>query len=47
VRFERKGGTVLMVRASNRAGEVQPAVADWNPAGYRRHVIESTPVSIV
>jgi sulfite dehydrogenase (cytochrome) subunit A len=47
VRFERKGRTVLMVRASNRAGEVQPAVADWNPAGYRRHVIESTPVSIV
>jgi sulfite dehydrogenase len=46
VRFERKGPAVLMVRARNRAGEVQPAVADWNPAGYRRHVIESTPVTI-
>jgi sulfite dehydrogenase (cytochrome) subunit A len=46
VRFEHKGRAVLMVRASNRAGEVQPAVADWNAPGYRRHVIESTPVTI-
>jgi sulfite dehydrogenase (cytochrome) subunit A len=46
VRFERQGHAVLMVRATNRAGEVQPATADWNPAGYRRHVIESTPVTI-
>jgi sulfite dehydrogenase (cytochrome) subunit A len=46
VRFERRGPAVLMVRARNRAGEVQPATADWNPAGYRRHVVESTPVTI-
>lgn len=46
VKFDRKGKAVLMVRATNRLGEVQPATADWNPAGYRRHVIESTPVTI-
>jgi DMSO/TMAO reductase YedYZ molybdopterin-dependent catalytic subunit len=47
VRFADKGPAVLRVRATNRKGEVQPATADWNPAGYRRHVIESTSVSIV
>jgi sulfite dehydrogenase (cytochrome) subunit A len=46
VRFDRKGTTNIMVRARNRAGEVQPASADWNAAGYRRHVIESTTVTI-
>ena len=47
VSFARRGATVLMVRATNRSGEVQPATADWNGAGYRRHVIESTPVTVV
>ncbi|MEC5212029.1 sulfite dehydrogenase [Polaromonas sp. CG_9.5] len=46
VRFERRGKAVLMVRATNHKGEVQPAIADWNPGGYRRHVVESTPVTI-
>jgi DMSO/TMAO reductase YedYZ molybdopterin-dependent catalytic subunit len=46
VMFARKGAATLMVRATNLSGEVQPAVADWNPAGYRRHVIESTAVTI-
>lgn len=46
VTFAQKGPAVLMVRASNRQGEVQPATADWNPGGYRRHAIESTPVTI-
>ncbi len=45
--FTSKGSTVLMVCASNNNGEVQPLKADWNPSGYRRHVIESTPVTIV
>jgi hypothetical protein len=35
-----------MVRAINRNGEGQPATADWNPGGYRRHVIESTSIKI-
>ncbi|MBC7731050.1 MAG: molybdopterin-dependent oxidoreductase [Bacteriovorax sp.] len=46
VKFAQPGTAVLMVRASNQNGEVQPATADWNGAGYRRHVIESTPVTI-
>ncbi len=46
VQFMHKGPTVLMVRASNRKGEVQPENADWNPGGYRRHSIESTAVTI-
>ena len=45
--FPGKGSTVLMVRASNNNGEVQPLKADWNPGGYRRHAIESTPVTII
>jgi sulfite dehydrogenase (cytochrome) subunit A len=45
--FPQRGKALLMVRATNRSGEVQPATADWNGAGYRRHVIESTPVTIV
>jgi len=46
VTFAHKGKAVLMVRATNRDGEGQPATADWNPSGYRRHVIESTTVTI-
>lgn len=46
VRFAQKGQAVLMVRATNPKGEVQPATADWNPSGYRRHVIESYAVTI-
>ena len=45
--FTRKGNTELMVRASNHNGEVQPLKADWNPGGYRRHTIETTPVTII
>jgi sulfite dehydrogenase (cytochrome) subunit A len=47
VTFPAAGNTVLMVRAANNSGEVQPAQATWNPSGYRRHVIESTPVTVV
>ena len=47
VNFERRGAAVLLVRATSRSGEVQPPAADWNGAGYRRHAIESTPVTIV
>ena len=47
VLFRDKGTAVLMVRATSQRGEIQPLAADWNPAGYRRHVIESTTVSVV
>ena len=46
VQLPSRGKATLMVRATNNAGEVQPATADWNPAGYRRHVIESTVVNV-
>ena len=46
VRFASRGKAILMVRATSNGGDVQPATADWNPAGYRRHVIESTIVNI-
>jgi DMSO/TMAO reductase YedYZ molybdopterin-dependent catalytic subunit len=42
----RPGRAVLMVRAGNRRGEVQPMQADWNPGGYRRHVVESYHVTV-
>ena len=32
-------------RATNNAGEVQPAEARWNPAGYLRNVIETVRVT--
>ena len=46
VSFAHKGRVTVMVRASNTSGEVQPMTADWNPAGYRRHVVESYPINI-
>lgn len=46
VTFLLKGQATLMVRATSNAGETQPMTADWNPAGYRRHVVESTTVTI-
>ena len=41
ITFSSKGATQLMVRASNSAGDTQPLQADWNPGGYRRHVVET------
>jgi sulfite dehydrogenase len=37
----------LLVRAVNRAGESQPSEAGWNPAGYKRNVIEKIQVTAV
>jgi len=42
-----KGTIALQVRARNRLGEQQPAVSTWNPSGYARNVIETTPVLVV
>ena len=47
VKFTRQGTAVLMARATGNNGEVQPMTADWNPAGYRRRVVERTPVTII
>ncbi|MEZ5566314.1 MAG: molybdopterin-dependent oxidoreductase [Gammaproteobacteria bacterium] len=46
VTFASKGKARLMVRATSNKGEVQPMTATWNPAGYLRNVVESTPVVI-
>jgi DMSO/TMAO reductase YedYZ molybdopterin-dependent catalytic subunit len=46
ITFTSKGATQLMVRASNGEGETQPLQADWNPGGYRRHVVETSHVTI-
>ncbi|MNY51000.1 Mo-co oxidoreductase dimerization domain protein [compost metagenome] len=46
ITFTSKGATQLMVRASNSAGETQPMKADWNPSGYRRHVVETSHVTV-
>jgi DMSO/TMAO reductase YedYZ molybdopterin-dependent catalytic subunit len=41
------GSYVLMVRCTNSSGVAQPAEPNWNPAGFMRNVIESTPVTAV
>jgi sulfite dehydrogenase len=39
------GAHDLKVRATNQAGQTQPATPTWNPAGYMRNVIETTSVT--
>jgi DMSO/TMAO reductase YedYZ molybdopterin-dependent catalytic subunit len=41
-----KGDLTLMVRCTNSNGDAQPAVPNWNPAGFMRNVIESTAVTV-
>ncbi|MGO4712980.1 SorA family sulfite dehydrogenase catalytic subunit [Bradyrhizobium sp. 2TAF24] len=39
------GAQQIKVRATNNAGQTQPATATWNPPGYMRNVIETTSVT--
>ncbi len=39
------GSHDIRVRATNQAGQTQPATAQWNPPGYMRNVIETTSVT--
>jgi hypothetical protein len=39
------GSFELKVRATNNAGDTQPAEPFWNPAGYLRNVIETVRVT--
>lgn len=39
-----KAGAVLMARATNANGLVQPMVPNWNPGGYARNVVEAVRV---
>src|SRR5262249_36362203 len=41
------GDNELMARATSTTGEVQPAEARWNPAGYMRNVVETVNVKAV
>src|ERR1700716_3384900 len=40
-----KGAHSLMVRCTNSDGVAQPDAANWNPSGFMRNVIETTPVT--
>ena len=40
-----KGSHVLMVRCTNSDGATQPDQPNWNPAGFMRNVVESTPIT--
>lgn len=40
-----RGPHRLMVRCTNSAGVAQPDQPNWNPAGFMRNVIETTPVT--
>lgn len=42
-----KGDQTLMVRCTNSDGLQQPMAPNWNPAGFMRNVVESTPVLVV
>src|SRR5574337_1170443 len=46
LKFAQRGHAEVMCRATANSGEVQPMSATWNPAGYMRHVVERTPVTI-
>jgi DMSO/TMAO reductase YedYZ molybdopterin-dependent catalytic subunit len=39
-----KGARTLMVRCTNSDGLRQPMTPNWNPGGFMRNVVESTPV---
>lgn len=42
-----KGEHRLMARATNREGQVQPAVAGWNRGGFMRNVVEEVAFHVV
>jgi DMSO/TMAO reductase YedYZ molybdopterin-dependent catalytic subunit len=42
-----QGDHRLMVRAANSNGVTQPDTPNWNPSGFMRNVVETTPVIVV
>ncbi len=46
-RIERPGATVLRARATDQAGRVQPARAEWNRLGYGNNAIQGVPIRVV
>lgn len=41
-----RGDMALMVRCTNGSGTTQPSEANWNPSGFMRNVIETTPLMV-
>ncbi len=41
----RPGPQTLLARATSRDGAIQPLEATWNPAGYRRNVVEAVHIA--
>jgi Mo-co oxidoreductase dimerisation domain len=40
------GNYTLMVRCTNDSGVAQPGQVNWNPSGFMRNVIETTPIVV-
>ena len=47
IEFKKIGKKVVMSRATDTAGNVQPLVADWNPSGYLWNAVDKVPVHVV
>ncbi len=41
-----RGSVVIMARATDRAGQTQPLVEDWNPSGYLWNVVQQVRVEV-
>jgi DMSO/TMAO reductase YedYZ molybdopterin-dependent catalytic subunit len=41
-----RGERILMVRCTNNDGVAQPDQPNWNPSGFMRNVVETTPVTL-
>jgi len=41
-----RGSRALMARCTNSAGVAQPDTANWNPGGFMRNVVETTPITV-
>ncbi len=46
INFPQAGRRVLMVRAVDATGQMQPDRPNWNGAGFMRNVIESSEVNV-
>jgi DMSO/TMAO reductase YedYZ molybdopterin-dependent catalytic subunit len=46
VHFSQPGKQVLMVRAVDTTGQVQPGSPNWNGAGFMRNIVESIDVNV-
>ena len=47
VELTKMGKAVVMSRATDSAGNVQPFVADWNPSGYLWNAVDKVPFEVV